>query len=136
MIVTKPLPPIDPATQEYWRRCAQGELCVQVCNACGHTQHYPRWLCTACQSTDLALAATGGEATIKSFTIIRRAVSQAFESDVPYVVALVTLDEGPTMMTNIVNWTDETDVRIGRRVRVCFEQRADEIAVPQFQLIQ
>ena len=134
MSAAKPLPPVDPVTAEYWARCAAGELCVQVCAACGHKQHYPRWLCTACQGNDLFLEPTTGEAVIRSFTIIRRAVSQAFDADVPYVVALVQLDAGPTMMTNIINWQDESQLAIGKRVRVIFERRADHLAMPLFEL--
>ena len=72
-----------------------------------------------------------GAASLVSWTIIRRAVSAAFEADVPYVVALVQLDEGPTMMTNVVGCDPESLV-MGQRLRVTFEQRGADLCVPQF----
>jgi len=127
----KPLPPVDAVSAAYWARCAEGELCVQRCNTCGHLQHYPRIVCTACGAGDLGLVATSGKGTVRSYTIIRRAVSAAFEEDVPYVVALIQLDAGPTMMANVVN-CDPESVAIGQQVTVVFEPRGENLHVPQF----
>ncbi|MDD9960664.1 MAG: Zn-ribbon domain-containing OB-fold protein [Gammaproteobacteria bacterium] len=128
----KPLPPINPGTQPFWDACAQGRLLLQRCGDCGHLQFYPRLLCTACGSRTLDWAEVSGRGRVKTFTIIRRAVSAAFEPDAPYVVALVELEEGPTLMSNIVG-CDPADVAIGQPVRVTFEMRAQGIAVPQFE---
>ncbi len=130
VVAGKPLPPIDPVTQPFWDRCAAGELCVQVCNQCGHKQLYPRLACCQCQGTSLRLEPTDGSGVVRSFTIIRRAVSAAFEEDVPYVVALIELGAGPTLMGNVVDVNPE-EVRIGQAVRVVFEDR-EGIAIPQF----
>lgn len=129
-LAAKPLPPIDPVTQPFWDRCAAGELCVQVCDQCGNKQLYPRLACCQCQGTSLRLDATDGTGTVRSFTIIRRAVSAAFEADVPYVVALIELGAGPTLMANVVD-VDPEEVRIGQTVKVVFEQR-EGISVPHF----
>ncbi|MEM7018241.1 MAG: OB-fold domain-containing protein [Pseudomonadota bacterium] len=134
-IPAKPLPPIDAASQEYWDRCALGELTVQQCNICGHQQHYPRLACTACQGRELSLVNVSGQGTIRSFSIIRRAVSAAFNDDVPYVVALVQLAEGPTMMSNIINCEPES-LKIGQGVQVVFESRGDGVKIPQFEPLQ
>jgi hypothetical protein len=72
-----------------------------------------------------------GHATVLSYTIVYRPVTQAFAADVPYVVALVTLDEGPQMMTNIVGCPPE-QVKIGMPVQVTFDDWTEEIAVPKF----
>lgn len=75
-----------------------------------------------------------GRATVLSFTIVRRPVSPAFAADVPYVVALVTLEEGPAMMTNIVGCDPEA-VRIGMAVEATFEDWTEEISIPKFRPI-
>ncbi len=128
----KPLPPINPASQPFWDACAQGRLLLQRCGDCGHLQLYPRLLCAACGSRTLGWVEASGRGTVKTFTIIRRAVSAAFEPDAPYVVALVELEEGPTLMSNIIG-CDPASVAIGQPVRVTFEKRAEGVAVPQFE---
>ena len=128
----KPLPPINPASQPFWDACAQGRLLLQRCGDCGHLQFYPRLLCAACGSRTLGWAEASGRGTVKTFTIIRRAVSAAFEPDAPYVVALVELQEGPTLMSNIIG-CDPASVAIGQPVQVAFEARGEGIAVPQFE---
>lgn len=127
----KPLPPIDPVSAGYWARCSEGELTVQQCDTCGHRQHYPRVVCTACGGDTLQLVAVSGRGVVRSYTIIRRAVSSAFDDDVPYVVALIALAEGPCMMTNVIN-CEAGDVHIGQAVEVVFEARG-ELQIPQFQ---
>lgn len=129
----KPLPPVDPGSAGYWARCGEGELTVQQCRACGHRQHYPRILCTACGSDDLELVAVSGRGVVHSYTIIRRAVSSAFDNDVPYVVALIALAEGPCIMANVIGCDVET-VHIGQAVALVFEARG-ELSLPQFQPI-
>ncbi|MCY4212826.1 MAG: Zn-ribbon domain-containing OB-fold protein [Gammaproteobacteria bacterium] len=128
----KPLPPINPGTQPFWDACAQGRLLLQRCGDCGHLQFYPRVLCAACGSRRLDWVEACGRGTVRTFTIIRRAVSAAFEPDAPYVVALVELEEGPTLMSNIVGCAPAS-VAIGQPVRVTFEIRAQGVAVPQFE---
>ncbi len=72
-----------------------------------------------------------GHGHVKSFTIIRRAVSKAYAAEVPYVIALIELDEGPTMMSNVVE-LDPESVAIGLPVEVMFEEWSDEITIPKF----
>lgn len=128
--VAKPVPTPNPETQPFWDACAKGELSVQCCATCGHKQHYPRLLCTACSSTEVAQIPVSGKGSIASFTVNRVPVSAAFAPDVPYAVALVELEEGPTMMANIA--TDDLDaLHIGMAVEVHFEERG-EISLPQF----
>ena len=128
----KPVPPVTADTAAFWDACAAGRLLLQRCRDCTHWQFYPRRLCTACGGRALAWREASGRGRVKSWTIIRRAVSQAFEADAPYVVALVALAEGPTMMANIVG-CDPQSVAIGQPVRVTFEARAVDVALPQFE---
>ncbi len=127
----KPVPVPTKETQPYWDGCKQHELRVQKCAGCGHHQFYPRLYCTACMSDRVEWVKTSGRAKVLSYTIIYRPVTQAFADNVPYVVALVTLDEGPQMMTNIVGCEPEK-VHIGMPVQVTFEDWTEEIAVPKF----
>jgi hypothetical protein len=87
--------------------------------------------CAQCFGDRVAWVLASGHATVLSFTIVRRPVSPAYAPDVPYVVALVTLDEGPAMMTNIVGCEPEK-VEIGMRVAVTFEDWNEEISIAKF----
>jgi uncharacterized OB-fold protein len=127
----KPVPVPTKETQPYWDGCKQHELRVQKCAACGHHQFYPRLYCTACMSDRVEWVKTSGRAKVLSYTIIYRPVTQAFAGNVPYVVAMVTLDEGPQMMTNIIGCEPET-VHIGMPVQVTFDDWTEEISVPKF----
>ena len=130
----KPLPPVTADTAPFWEACAEGRLLLQYCGDCAVWQFYPRRLCVACGGRALQWREASGSGQVKSWTIIRRAVSEAFAADAPYVVALVALTEGPTMMANIVGCDPET-VAIGQPVRVAFEERGESgkcIDLPQF----
>jgi uncharacterized protein len=127
----KPVPVPTKETQPYWDGCKQHELRVQKCAACGHHQFYPRLYCTTCMSGRVEWVKTSGRATVLSYTIIYRPVTQAFAGNVPYVVALVTLAEGPQMMTNIIGCEPEK-VHIGMPVQVTFDDWTEDISVPKF----
>jgi uncharacterized OB-fold protein len=131
--MVKPLPPVDAGSRAYWDGCNAGVLLLQRCIGCGHVQHYHRVMCTQCGAQTLEDSPATGEGTVRSFTVIRRAVSAAFEVDVPYVVALIELAEGPTMMSNIIGSAHER-VSIGAPVQLEFERRSETINIPQFRL--
>ena len=135
MTQNKPLPPVDAQSRAYWTACDAGQLLVQRCEACSHVQHYHRVLCTHCGHDKLTDVPASGTGTIRSFTVIRRAVSAAFEADVPYVVALIELQEGPTLMSNVINTPLEL-ITIGKPVQLTFERRSESIAIPQFQIVE
>jgi hypothetical protein len=129
--IGKPLPMPTLETRPYWNGCKRHELRIQRCGACGHYQFYPRIYCTQCFDDRVEWVTASGRATVLSFTIVRRPVSPAFAQDVPYVVALVTLEEGPSMMTNIIGCEPEK-VEIGMRVAVAFEDWNEEISIAKF----
>lgn len=110
-------------TQAYWDAASAGKLMIRTCRECGEPHFYPRALCPFCfGETDWV--ETKGEGAIYSFSVMRRA-------PVPYAIAFVTLDEGPTMMTNIVD-CDFDSIRIGQRVKVVFQPAENGQAVPMF----
>lgn len=116
-------------TAEFWDACAVGKLVLPRCNACGELIWYPRLVCPFCASHDVAYTEVSGRGTIYTFTIMRRGAGP-FRDAAPYVLAYVQLDEGPTLMTNIVGCDPET-LQIGHPVRVVFEP-TDSDAVPRF----
>ena len=119
-----PAPAATLETQAYWDATAKGKLLVRHCTACGEKHHYPRSICPFCFSDDTQWLTAAGTGTIYSFSVMRRA-------ERPYVLAYVTLDEGPTMMTNIAA-EDFDKVAIGQKVRVSFEATDTGYKLPVF----
>ena len=118
-------------TAPYWEGCRQHQLRIQCCTSCHQYQFFPRIYCSKCFSENVEWVNASGRAKLLSFTIVRRPVSPAFADQVPYVVALVTLEEGPQMMTNIVGCAPE-DVTIGMPLEVTFEDWSQTISIPKF----
>lgn len=136
------LPEPGPLTQSFWDGCADGELRIQHCEACNHRQFYPRLMCTACGSDAVSWEAVSGRGVLRSFTVVRRPVTQAYADAVPYVIVLVTLPEGPTLMSQLAGVAltdDDTDVaalgiHVGAAVEVVFEPWSETITMPLFRL--
>ena len=127
-----PAPVSNPDSAPYWNGAREERLMIRKCCACSALHFMPRFLCPSCWSEDLEWIQSSGRGTVHSFTVIRRAPMEIFASRVPYVVALVDLEEGPRMMTNIVG-ANALETRIGDRVSVCFEDRGEGAKIPQFQ---
>ncbi len=127
----KPVPVPTPETEPYWEGCLQGELRLQRCRACDHVQFPPRRYCSGCLSDDIAWEHASGHGTVRSWTVVRQSMAPGFRAEVPYVMALVALAEGPTMLSGLRGCAIE-DVRIGMPVEVEFEERSEEIHVPDF----
>jgi len=119
----------DPLTAPFWQAAARHELVLQRCAVCGTHQFYPRPFCLSCDSESLAWVATTGLGTIHSVTRVWR---QAFpEHPVPYLNALVDLDEGPRLLTII----EADTAAIGDRVRVAWRERENAPPLPVFRPI-
>jgi uncharacterized OB-fold protein len=127
----RPAPVPEPESAEYWRALRQGRLLVQRCRDCGRHQLYPRDRCTACRG-QVEWVQASGRGTVHSFTVIRQQHQRPFRDWVPYVVALVDLEEGPRLMTNIVG-VDPEDVSIGMAVRARFEAVSEEAGIALFE---
>ena len=128
--VAKPVPQPNVDSAEFWAFAGAERLMLRHCKACGNLMYYPRILCTKCMSTDLDWVEACGRATVHAFTLIYRAPVPAFKGEVPYPLAIVELEEGPRMMSNIVDCPAEA-VAIGMPLELVFEQRG-EMKVPQF----
>jgi uncharacterized OB-fold protein len=121
---TIPAPPTNPETQPFWDAAARGTLLLKRCTACGELHYYPRVICPFCGSDRTEWSPASGRGTIYSYSVFRRA-------PIPYAIAYVTLAEGPTMMTNIVD-CDLDAIRIGQAVRVSFKPTEGGPPVPMF----
>jgi uncharacterized protein len=126
-----PLPIANADSVPYWNAARERRLLIRKCSACGQLHFMPRHLCPVCWSDLLEWVESKGTGTVHSFTVIRRAPMAAFASRVPYVIALIELDEGPRMIANVLG-EDALSVRIGDRVKVTFEDRGDGAMIPQF----
>jgi hypothetical protein len=111
-------PIIDPSTEPYWNAAKEGVLRLRRCTACSKPHWYPRPVCPFCMG-DTEWVDAAGEGTIYSVSVTRKA------GPVPYALAYVTLDEGVTLLTNIVG-CDLDALRIGQRVRVSFAEMQGE----------
>ena len=133
MSIEKPLPVIDHDSAPYWEAAREGRLDIPLCGDCGKHHFYPRAICPYCHSDNLKFDTVSGRGEVHTFTIARRPAGPAFDDDVPYVVALIELEEGPRMMSRIQT-DDPEKVRIGAKVEVTFVKATDEITFPYFQL--
>lgn len=124
-----PLPQPSPLTQPHWDGCKRGELLVQRCEDCPRYVFIPQQACTSCLSERLEWVASSGRGVVYSHTTVHRPQQPAFET--PYVCAIIELDEGWHMLTNLVG-LDAADVRVGMRVEVAFHRVSDDVTLPYF----
>jgi uncharacterized OB-fold protein len=124
----RPQPLHDTVSSGYWEACARGELLVQRCTSCGQLQHYPRVMCTQCAG-EPEWQQVSGRGTVHTFTIIRQNYAKPFRELLPYAVAMIELDEGPMLMSNVTD-CDVDDMRIGMAVEVWFDSDGAEGAIP------
>lgn len=127
---SRPLPNLDELdTAPFWAATREHEFRFQVCASCGTVVWHPRRHCTGCVDGSLEWHVSQGEGTIYSFSIVRQSYHPFFRNKVPYVVALVDLDEGPRFLTNVIVDDPEGDVHIGQRVAISWEDH-ETLAIP------
>ena len=133
MAYAKPLPSPSPDSRPFWDAAQRHELQLQYCRACARFIYYPRHLCPQCLGADLEWRTVCGKGTVYSFTIVRRPPNKAFVDDLPYVLAIVELAEGPRLTTNIVGCAPAA-VRCGMPVEVSFDDVTPEVTLVKFRL--
>jgi uncharacterized protein len=127
-----PIPLPTPETRPYWDAARRHELVLPRCRPCDAAFFYPRAACPRCLSGDIEWTRMSGRGTLHTFTVVQRG-QKNFPLGTPYVIAIVELDEGPRMMTNLIGVTpDPAQIRIGMPVEVVFEDVSDTIALPRF----
>lgn len=114
----------QPESMPFWEASAKGRFLLPHCRACNRAHWYPRAMCPLCGGPDVEWREASGRGTVYSVSVARRA-------NPPYALAYVTLEEGPTMMTNIVDCDLDT-VTIGQAVKVVFKPSSGDVAVPMF----
>jgi uncharacterized protein len=126
----RPLPDPTPETRHFWDGTKAGELRIQRCDDCAHRYFPPRPFCPACGSRSVQVIKASGRATLYSYVIHHRPRA-GFEP--PYAIAVVELEEGPRMMTNIVGCPQTPEALVlDMPLEVAFEAQNDAITLPFF----
>jgi hypothetical protein len=127
-VSSEPVPPYgDPLSAAFWEAARRHELIVQKCSGCGVARIVPRPFCVSCNSDTVGWIKASGLGTIYSMTTVHRSMSPSFPA--PYTNAIVELDEGARLLTNIV---DGAGCRIGDRVQVSWKARDPAPPLPMF----
>jgi uncharacterized OB-fold protein len=138
MELDRPLPsPITPEARPFWDGCREGKLMLPKCADCGHVFFYPRILCPACHSRQLTWVQASGRGRLHAFEIAHQAFQRAWKIKPPYVLAMIELEEGPRMMSNLINVEpDPRVVKCDMPVEVVFTKLTDDVTLPLFQPVK
>jgi uncharacterized OB-fold protein len=128
--MTKPVPVVSEMNRLYFEGCAKGELRVRHCTRCGAHFRFAHLWCPYCWSGELDFAIASGRGKVTNFCVVHQAPYPAFQDAVPYVLALIELEEGVRMLSNVIDCAPEA-VSIGLPVRVTFQQRGS-VSLPMF----
>ena len=133
MSYKKPIPVPQGESDYYWEKAKEEVLWLRKCNECQETYFYPRDISPCCFSKDTSWIQASGRAKLFTYGIVHRAPHAGFVDDVPFVTAIVQLEEGPKMATNIV-MDDPTPekLQIDMALEVVFDSITDEITLPKF----
>jgi len=128
---TKPLPTITDENREFWEGAKRGKLRMQKCGDCGHIRYPISHVCPKCLSYNFNWTDLSGRGEVFSYIVFYQLYNKAFEKDIPYNVALVQLEEGPRMYSNVVG-VDNDAVKVGDKVEVTFDPVTPEVTIPRF----
>lgn len=132
---SRPTPVITDLTRPFWDAAKDGRLAIQRCGDCGYYNHPPKELCDSCLSADLRFEDVSGLGRVWSWTVMHQKSVAGFEDSVPYLTALVELDEQPMLLlVTTLPGATPGNFQIGDRVRVIFEPLPDGSHLPQFAL--
>lgn len=125
---SKPLPDPDGTERPFFEAAAEGRLTFQECTACGHRQFYPRPLCTACGG-EVRWVDASGRGEVYTFTVVRQFHAKPFKDELPYVVAMIELEEGVKMFGGITDCAPD-GVQVGMSVEAYAVKVEDGLAIP------
>lgn len=132
MSASSPIPPTSERTQPHWDAARDGKFVHERCDDCGHRPFPPRAHCSKCGSRALAWEAVSGRGRVHTFTVAHRAPHPKLAGQLPLVVAVVELEEGPRLVTNLVD-CDPEKIEVGAAVEVRFEANDDsDVSLPVF----
>ena len=118
-------------SERFWESSRLHALELQRCDECGRFRYYPGTICHYCHCDRYTWTPISGRGTVYSYTVLERAKGNPFEGDLPIAIVLVTLEEGPVMLSDLVDYEPE-DLRIGLPVTVDYGQIDDEFTLPLF----
>lgn len=124
-------PPANGSAGAFFRAAAHGELRLPRCRDCAAYAWPPTRRCRACGSDAIDWVRASGRGVVHTFTVVRQSPEPYFQAKVPYVVAMIDLDEGPRLLSTLANCAVES-VQIGMHVIVAFVEAADGLALPVF----
>jgi uncharacterized protein len=125
------MPTIEDESRGFWDAAHDGRLLIASCRACGKVHHYPRPFCPTCWSDDVELIEASGRATLYTYSTVYRNELPPFSERVPYVAAVVELEEGPKLMTNVVD-CDPSTLSIGMALKVAYRELSADVSAPVF----
>lgn len=131
----KPLPTPTPWSTPFWEGCRNGELLIQKCQDCQSFIFYPKMYCPDCLSSNLEWVRSSGRGKVYSYMTVYAFQPTEFADDVPYVVAIVELEEGVRMMSNVVGCPTDR-VTCDMPVEVVFEKATDGFTLPKFRPVR
>jgi len=131
----KPLPVPQKWSKPFWEGAKQHKLLLKKCQDCGHIDHPPYLYCTNCMSENSKWIEASGRATLYAYCVNEYGVPFYFMPDLPYVVALVDLDEGPRMISNIVE-CDPKELKNGMKLEVVFDDVSPEVTLPKWRPVK
>jgi uncharacterized OB-fold protein len=129
----KPLPTITDENREFWEGAKRGKIRMQKCKSCGHIRYPISHVCPECLSYDFKWTDLSGRGEVFSYVIFHQLYNPAFKDDIPYNVAMVQLEEGPRMYSNIIG-VDNDAVKVGDKVEAIFDPVTPEVTIPKFRL--
>lgn len=131
----KPLPVVNAWARPFWEGTREGRLMIQRCRDCGRPCFYPRLACPNCGSAAIDWVQARGRGTVYSYTVVQNNAPSAFAGDVPYVVAVIRLEEGVQMLSNVVD-CDPSAVECDMAVEVTFQRLDDAVTLPKFRPVR
>jgi len=131
----RPLPqPMTPEAKPYWDALKERKLMLPKCTDCGHTFFYPRILCPACHSRSIGWVQASVKGRLHAFGIAHQTFNKAYKVPPPYVLAMIELEEGPRMLSNLINVApDPKTIKCDMPVEVVFHPLTDDVTLPLFQ---
>lgn len=131
MTYQKPLPRPDADDKFFWDGCKEHKLLFQKCQKCGLVRWPPSIICSNCYSQDTEVIESTGKGRIYTYAIYHQAFHPGFKSEVPYMTALIELEEGPHFLSNVID-CEPSDVECDMPVEVVWENITQEFSLPKF----
>ena len=134
MSYDKPLPQPNADNKPFWEGCKAHELRFQKCLNCDHIRWPPSIICPKCYSREFEWIQADGRGRVYTFVVYHQAYDPAFEKDVPYVTAVIELEEGPHLLSNVVGCRPD-EVQCDMPVEVTWEDVSPDFSLPKFKPI-